>query len=109
MASKGSATLAAVSRLLTTVQHLCPPAINDAIKYEEAYQRAEESFLGQWHQCCEGLDLAVRTKASLVKRASQFYFWAVACLLVPVILGPIVKQYQLTSSMPMKVEIINSK
>ena len=69
--------------------HPGPPPVTDAINYAEAYSdKAEATFLGLWHQCCEGLDLVNTVKAKRVDRAGCCYWWALFCLLIPAATAP---------------------
>lgn len=65
-----------------------PPGITGAVQYAESYgEKGRTIFMGQWHQSCEGMALVVSRKAEKVKQANWFYFWALMCLLFPLVVG----------------------
>jgi hypothetical protein len=87
--------------------HPGPPPITEAINYAEAYSdKAEATFLGLWHQCCEGLHIANTAKAGLVGCASRCYWWALFCLLLPALVWPIWNVVSPPPKVPIQVEII---
>lgn len=89
--------------------HPSPPPITEVINYAEAYNdKAEATFLGLWHLCCEGLDLVNALKAKRVDCAGRCYCWALFCLLIPALVWPIVNVASPPPKVPIQVEIIKN-
>jgi hypothetical protein len=87
--------------------HPSPPLITEAVNYAEAYsEKAEATFLGLWHLCCEGLDIVNALKAKRVDCASRCYWWALFCLLLPALVWPIWNVASPPPKVPIQVEII---
>jgi hypothetical protein len=76
----------------------------------EAYSdKAEATFLGLWHQCCEGLDIVNAVKAKRVDCAARCYWWALFCLLIPALVWPIWNVASPPPKVPIRVEIIKGE
>ena len=89
--------------------HPSPPPVTDAIDFAEAYSnKAEATFLGLWHVCCEGLDFVNTHKARQVDRASRCYWWALFCLLIPALVWPIWNVVSPSPKVPIQVEVIKN-
>lgn len=87
--------------------HPSLPRVTTAIDYVHAYHEAEETMLGFWHECCEGLDLVNGEKAKRVDAAGLYYYRALFCLLIPLIVWPIWNVVAPPKTTPTRVEIIN--
>lgn len=69
-----------------------PPSVEGAVRYAESYgAQAQATFLGQWHECSEGLALVVAEKARLVRAAYGWYLTALVLLLLPFVGGAVLK------------------
>jgi hypothetical protein len=69
-----------------------PPPVEGVVKYAEAYgDNAQAMFLGQWHECCEGIALVVQDKAKKMKSCYRWYLMTLLCLLIPFIGGAVLK------------------
>lgn len=65
-----------------------PPSVESAFRYADSFNKtAKASFLGQWHLACEGMRLAVETKALRVTWATWLYVASIALLLVPLVIA----------------------
>ncbi len=90
--------------------HPSPPPVTEAVNYAEAYSdKAEATFLGLWHQCCEGLDVVNAIKAKRVDCAGRCYWWALFCLLLPALVWPIWNVTSPPPKVPIRVEIIKGE
>jgi hypothetical protein len=85
-----------------------PTKVTTAIEFAEAYEKeAEPTFLGVWHECCEGLAIVNKEKSKKVDRAHRDYYRALFCLLLPLIGWPLWTMLSPQASKPTKVEIVN--
>jgi len=81
-----------------------PPRVDETLIYVEAYrERGKHTFIAQWHEACERLDVVVATKARNIGNANKFYLRALLCLLIPVLIWPFWKLLDKTE--PTKVDI----
>jgi hypothetical protein len=65
-----------------------PPPVEGAVKYAESFgENAENAFLGQWHQTCEEVALAIARKGEKVRKAYNWYFWTIFLLVVAFVCG----------------------
>lgn len=72
-----------------------PPNVQGAVHYAEGFgEQAKSAFLGQWHECCESLAVVVSEKSRKLKSAYQWYLGALLLLLLPFIVGPVVRLCQ---------------
>jgi hypothetical protein len=63
-----------------------PPSIQGATQYADSYEHlAQAFFLGQWHQTCVGMELAIREKAARIQVANFYLFATIVTLLLPIV------------------------
>jgi hypothetical protein len=69
-----------------------PPSVKGAMDYAESFgDSAEETFLGQWHEACEGMAIAAAAKSTGVSRAYLCYIFALILLMIPFVGGAVLK------------------
>jgi hypothetical protein len=68
------------------VEAIEPPSVKAAYRYAESFgDSAKATFVGQWHQTCQCLDVVNEKKAARVFLATWFFLFAIAFLLLPFI------------------------
>jgi hypothetical protein len=68
-----------------------PPTVSQAIKeYVDSYDTADQAkaaFLGQWNLACVDMQIVCDRKSWFVEKATSLYFWALALLVVPLLVA----------------------
>lgn len=76
-----------------------PPRVDEALSYAEAFRdQGKYTFIGQWHETCQLLDIIVTAKAANIISASKYYYRALLFLLLPVLIWPICKLLEQTET-----------